>query len=318
MKLERLSLVVLCLLLVVVSCKKDDEVNDPTPVELRDRTEQQAKDNDSLVKYLNNHYYNAEELATLGNPTISDIVITKLEEGENVPTGHKLLNDDKETIDIVYSETDYQVYVLRLNQGGGNKKPTFADDIRLLYEGFDLDDDVFDGASTPVDFDLVSLIPGWRKVIPTFDVAAYSEEVGDGTVNYVDSGLGVMFLPSGLAYFANATGGISAYSPIIFKFQLLQTFENDHDGDGIPSYLEDLYKADGTPGSDGEFTVNLEDLTDPNDDDTDGDSIPDYFDSDDDGDGIPTKDEDANGDGDLMNDDTNGNGIPNYLDPEDK
>ncbi|WP_223548025.1 FKBP-type peptidyl-prolyl cis-trans isomerase [Aestuariivivens sp. NBU2969] len=311
MKIERLALVVLCTLIGIVSCKKDDNGSDITPVEVRDRTEQQMADNDSLVEYLNNHYYNSEVLAGLEDPSLSDIVITKLEDGESIPTGHKRLMDDIETNDLVYAETDYKVYILRLNQGGGIKSPTFADEVRIFYEGFLLSGEVFDSASTPVDFDLVSLIPGWRKVIPTFNVAESFLEVGDGTVDYKNTGLGVMFLPSGLGYFSNATSAIPAYSPIIFKFELVQMFENDHDGDGILSYLEDL-------NGDGEFIVNTEDLTDAADDDTDGDSIPDYADNDDDGDGILTKDEDIDGDGDPRNDDTNGNGVPNYLDPEDK
>ena len=59
--------------------------------------------------------------------------------------------------------------------------------------------------------------------------------------------------------------------------------ENDHDGDGIPSYLEDL-------NNDGEFTQNsAADTLDG--DDTDQNGTPNYFDADDDGDGIPTADE---------------------------
>ena len=97
--------------------------------------------------------------------------------------------------------------------------------------------------------------------------------------------------------------GIPAYSPIIFKFDLYQYFENDHDNDNVPSYLEDI---DG----DGEL----------NNDDTDGNRVPDYLDPDDDGDGIPTKNEDLDGedgkgDGDPTND-IGKNGIPKYLDPE--
>ncbi|WP_242205517.1 FKBP-type peptidyl-prolyl cis-trans isomerase [Aestuariivivens insulae] len=284
MKIEKFGLVVLCILLSIVSCKKDDKADEPTPVELRDRIEQQKADNDSLVKYLNNHYYNSEVLAGLEDPSITDIVITKLEDGETLPDGHTILMDVVETKDVVYADTDYQFYILRLNQGGGIESPTFADTARLLYEGFLFDGSVFDGASTPVDFDLVNLIPGWRKVVPTFNVAESFAEVGDGTVDYKNTGLGVMFLPSGLAYFGSSQGGIPAYSPLIFKFELLQAFEKDHDSDGIPSYLEDL-------NGDGEFTVNAKDLTDDTDDDTDGDSIPDYFDNDDDGDGILTIDE---------------------------
>ncbi|WP_242157647.1 FKBP-type peptidyl-prolyl cis-trans isomerase [Aestuariivivens sediminis] len=281
MKLEKLGLFIVSALLVAYSCKKDDGGSNVTPVELRDRTEQEAADNDSLQKYLNHHYYNSEMLAGLSDPSISDIVISKLEDGETLPAGHTMLKPVVDSIQVTYANTDYKIYVLKLNQGGGGKKPTFADNVRLFYEGFLFDGSVFDSASTPVDFDLVNLIPGWRKVIPTFNVSESFIELGDGTIDYVNGGLGVMFLPSGLAYFANATSGIPAYSPINFKFELVQAFVNDHDNDGIPSYLEDL-------NDDGEFTVNFEDLTDATDDDTDGNSIPDYFDNDDDGDGVLT------------------------------
>lgn len=285
MKIEKLGLVVLCTLLSFISCKKDDKADEPTPVELRDRTEQQKADNDSLVKYLNNHYYNSEVLAGLEDPSITDIVITKLEDGETLPDGHTILMDDVETKDVVYADTDYQFYILRLNQGGGAESPTFADNVRVLYEGFKLDDEVFDSASTPVVFDLApgtqnSVITGWGKVVPTFNVAESYVEVGDGTLDYTNTGLGVMFLPSGLCYFGGNSAGL-AYLPLIFKFELLQAFENDHDGDGVPSYLEDL-------NGDGEFIVNYEDLTDPNNDNTDGDNLPNYLDIDDDGDGILT------------------------------
>ena len=52
--------------------------------------------------------------------------------------------------------------------------------------------------------------------------------------------------------------------------------QNDHDGDGVPSYLEDL---DG----DGEFTFTG--------DNTDADNLPDFADNDDDNDGILTANE---------------------------
>jgi len=47
--------------------------------------------------------------------------------------------------------------------------------------------------------------------------------------------------------------------------------------------------------------------------DTDGDGTLDALDPDDDGDGVPTADEDANGNGYLLDDDADGDGIPDYL-----
>lgn len=305
MKLGKISLLFLTLSILVFSCKKDDNIDDPIVVEARDRGEQQLADNDSLVKYLETHYYNSDAFIGNSDPSISDIIITDLEED-----GYTLLKDAVETISIVYKgvDTSYDFYVLRLNQGGGDS-PNFTDNIKVLYEGFLLDGTIFDKNDVvESSFDLLGVVEGWRRVMPLFNTAESFIEVGDGTINYLNSGLGVMFLPSGLGYFSGTgpTGGLSAYSPLIFKFELLRMSENDHDADGVPSYLEDL---DG----DGEFYVNFDDLTDATDDDTDGNGFANFNDSDDDGDGVLTINEDIDGDGDPTND-IGANGIPKYLD----
>lgn len=285
MNLGKIGLLILCLTVGFLSCNKSDDDVDPIAITPpRDRDEQQIIDNDSLIGYLESHYYNSAEFASNPNPSISDLTITKLADGEAVPDGSTLLKTAVETKTVNFAETVYEFYVLNLNQGGGGDSPTFADNVVVTYEGFTMDNAVFDNVATPVTFDLTSLIPGWRKVLPDFNTAESFVDNEDGTVNFINHGIGVMFLPSGLGYFNNATNNIPAYSPIIFKFELLQMFENDLDGDGIPSYLEDL-------NGDGEFTVNSENANDPDDDDTDGDFVPDYGDSDDDGDGVLTRDE---------------------------
>jgi hypothetical protein len=285
MNLRKVSLYLLCLTVGVLSCKKDDDP-DQIVIEIRDRTEQQLADMDSLQKYLQNHYYNKAEIdAAIPNVGINDIKIVKVGEDETAPDGYELLETAVGApIDTTYADTDYQYYVLKINQGGGDS-PTFADDIRVNYEGFTLNDVVFDYSVNPVDFDLATeiAVEGWRRVFPDFNTSESFTENSDGTVSYNNSGLGVMFLPSGLAYFSNASGSIAAYSPLIFKFELLQMEQNDHDGDGIPSYLEDV---------DGNGV-----LTDNTDDDTYRDNsgfirpLYNYIDNDDDGDGILTKDE---------------------------
>jgi hypothetical protein len=86
--------------------------------------------------------------------------------------------------------------------------------------------------------------------------------------------MGVMFLPSGLGYYATYSGSIPSYSNLVFKFELLQTETADHDSDNIPTYMEvieadyDLYGKD-----------------------TDEDLIVDFLDTDDDNDGTATSDE---------------------------
>ncbi len=284
MNLGKVWILILCLTLGFLSCSKsDNSTTEVTPP--RDRGEQQIVDNDSLIGYLESHYYNSSDFESNSDPSISDLIITKLVDGEAVPEGSTLLMDAPKLSmkTVIYAETEYDIYVLKLNQGGGDS-PMFSDDIVFTYEGFTLDDEVFDSAVNPVSFGLTSLVPGWRKVLPDFNTAESFIDANDGTVDFVNHGVGVMFLPSGLGYFNNTQTKIPAYSPIIFKFELLQMFENDYDGDGIPSYLEDL-------NHDGEFTVNYENNKDTTDDDTDGDFYADYEDTDDDGDGILTKDE---------------------------
>ncbi len=287
MKLRRIALVMVCLVTCFLSCNKDDGGTDPVVIEDRDRTEQQVTDKADLLEYLETHYYNSSEFEALTNPTIQDLKITKLVEGTDVPDGGTLLKDatNLETIETTFADTDYEYYILRLKQGSGVGSPTLADNVVATYEGFTISDVIFDLAINPIGFDLSGTVIGWSRVFPQFNVAESFVENGDGTVSFVNQGMGVMFLPSGLGYYSNPPdgSGIPAYSPLIFKFELLQTSQNDHDNDGIPSYLED---ADGN----GDLFDNTdEDFTSTNS----GFLVPiyDYQDSDDDGDGILTRDE---------------------------
>jgi hypothetical protein len=201
-----------------------------------------------------------------------------------------------------------------------------------------MDDEVFENSVNPVDFDLISAIPGWNRVIPQFKTSNAFSNNNDGSITFDNYGIGVMFLPSGLGYFNSATTGISSYSCLVFKFELFQYKIMDHDNDFIPSYMEDE-----------------DDNMDVFDDNTDEDRFYNFDDNDDDGDGYktfrevlyteytdtsrsalesqlqaltplnsnqfftPIEDED---DGTfsaklITLEDTNGNGIPNYLDSED-
>ena len=290
MTLRKICFFVLCLILSFSSCKKDDPA-DLEPIEIRDRTEQQVVDNAAILDYLETHYYNAAAFENNLDPSISDLIITD----EQVdPTYVKLIDAVGAPRETFFAETTYEYYVLVLNQGGGINSPTFADQVGVLYEGFlmDEDDTIFDSAVNPVPFNLVGngndvsgVIAGWRKVLPEFNVAESFMANGDGTGNYINSGLGVMFLPSGLAYFSNSPStAIPAYSPLAFKFELLGMAEIDFDNDGIPNFMEDIVDLEN-----GEYVV----YADANeaDDDTDGDGLPNYVDTDDDGDGILTKDE---------------------------
>lgn len=266
------NLLLICLLIIsIISCTPDEDTI--TSVPENDRTEQQVIDNDTLVHYLNSHYYNAAEVNALANPTISDVVITELLEGETLPTGAALLMSDVERKTTTYLDVEYDYYILKIKQGEGAASPRFCDKVRVKYAGSLMDGEEFEVKLNPIDFDLASVIPGWNRVFPEFNVGTFMTN-SDGTVSYDGHGMGVMFLPSGLGYYATYSPSIPTYSNLVFKFELLQTETMDHDSDNIPTYMEvneadyDLYGQD-----------------------TDEDLIADFLDIDDDGDGTATSDE---------------------------
>jgi hypothetical protein len=146
---------------------------------------------------------------------------------------------------------------------------------------------LFEEVTYPNDFlSLFETITGWGEVFPEFKTGTYKKHevngIPDGTIDYSGFGAGVMFLPSGLAYYNTAKASIPAYSPLVFSFKLYDIQRLDQDNDGIPSYLEDL-------NNDGYMRVLP--ATDMNQyvDDTDKDGIPNFYDVDDDGDNYTTK-----------------------------
>lgn len=289
-KTLRLSLILLTLTMVLISCSSDDD-NGSTFV-AADRTEQQVIDDAVILQYLSSHYYNSSFFESGSDFKYTDIIISELSvdlngEYEDLEdtVNNTLLIDAVETRTATYYDVEYKYYVLNLNQGEGDT-PKFTDFVRARYEGSSINEEVggeeavFDSAITPAGFNLqsdfvsiVGVIKAWQLVMPTFSAAESFGIDSSGNVNYSNPGLGMMFVPSGLGYFSGSTTGAS-YDNLIFKFELLQTETVDHDDDGIPSYIEDLNE-------------NL----DIEDDDTDEDGFFNFIDNNDDGDNVFTIDE---------------------------
>ncbi len=286
-KALKLGLCLFALATFFISCEEEDD--SPTVIETRDRTEQQMADSDSLIDFLSTHYYNSSFFETGLDHKYTDIIITELPQDPDTGEYLDMPDPDNNTllIDAVgaprtttYFDTEYEYYVLNLNQGGGDS-PKFTDRVSVRYEGTSVTtDEIFDVIATPQVLNLQGnfistsgVIKAWQLVIPEFNSASDFSIGNDGIVNYGDFGLGVMFVPSGLGYFSNSTTG-AQYDNLIFKFELLRFEEEDHDGDGIPSYIEDL-----------------DDDLDVSNDDTDDNDFPDFIDLDDDGDGVATFDE---------------------------
>ena len=267
------------------SCSKNDNDAEITPP--RDYAVQYKTDLTDIEEYLNNNYI--EDVS----PDV-DTKITKIPAGGTQPsimsylnnTGFpKLLSRPVELHDITY-----KVYYLVLREGVG-QSPSNVDAVLAAYSGNYLArqtvSEVTTLNATPFEevkypqqmLSLFSVITGWSEIFPKFKTGTYTSNA-DGTVTHKDFGAGVMFIPSGLGYYSSGSASIPAYAPLVFSFKLFEIQRLDQDGDGIPSYLEDV---DG----DGYMRVLATGVDNP--DDTDKDGIPDFVDVDDDGDNYTTK-----------------------------
>ncbi len=255
--------------LFLASCNKDDDAKITPP---REYTEVYAEDIVKIEDYLNSH---SIVVTKDGNGDVTDVVFGETSE-TNLPsimdqTEYPILHKIVRKHDI-----DYKVYYLKLDTKGDTdldgKKPSGADKVLTTYKGYNLDNTGFDSSNFGTFFDLTGVISGWQYIIPEFRSGDNSFN-NDGTTNFTNYGSGVMFVPSGLAYFNSSSSGIGTYASLIFTFNLHQVIYLDHDNDGILSRYEFGFNTDGTVI------------------DTDGDGVPDYVDVDDDNDGYLTKEE---------------------------
>ncbi|TBX65762.1 FKBP-type peptidylprolyl isomerase [Flavobacterium silvisoli] len=297
--------------LLVVSCSKSDSSSEP----LRDYTEQYTKDIANIETFMKTHY-----MTVVNNPNGEDdldVTFTKITATNNqvsiwdqtqYPIRTREITVKQNNVDVAY-----KIYYIPL-RGEVNrssspaadlaKAPCNVDQVLAAYRGeyiYNGSEGIiskqFEESKNPETFFNLygGVIRGWSEVFPNFRAGSYAENP-DGTVSFSDFGAGIMFLPSGLAYFSGTGsqgGAFPSYSPLIFSFKLIEIKRNDQDKDGIPSYLEDLdndgYVATLATGvanpdnSDGVAVLM------PNGKYTKTDEIPDFLDVDDDNDEVMTK-----------------------------
>ena len=280
------------------SCSK----NDTTPITPpRDYAVQYAADITDIEEYLKTNYITVVNQP--GSADDQDVTISKITDAATQPSIYSYLNQTTFpkllSRDVSLHDITYKLYYLVLREGTG-QAPCNVDGVLASYRGDYLSRVVTTGTNTELTstkfeevkypqtmLSLFSTITGWGETFPQFKTGTYTSNA-DGTVSHNDFGAGVMFIPSGLAYYNSGSGSIPAYSPLIFSFKLYEIQRLDQDGDGIPSYQEDI-------NGDGYMRILATGVVNP--DDTDGDGIPNFADVDDDGDNYTTKIEikDANG-----------------------
>ena len=250
---------------ILTNCTTTDDEIPATPI--NDFGEQYTTDTANIKKFLQTHSVTVDANNNVtGYPAVLPADIANSIWGA-VDAIHKPSLLERT---ITYNGTNYIVYYLKLNQGIGDY-PCNVDSAQVDYIGSLLPTVASDAVATPfqigdnkIFFNLnpflqQPVIRGWSEIIPQFNAAT--------TLNSFDYGAGVMFIPSGFAYFNASSTKIPSYSPLIFSFKLFGVIHLDQDNDGILSVNEDL-NADRyvtTEDTDGDGRANFNDGDDDND-----------------------------------------------------
>lgn len=122
----------------------------------------------------------------------NDELITSYLDDNNITTAQRMANG---------------LYI-KIDEPGNDNVPNVNSTIVIDYQGYLLNDEVFDSSferGVPNTFPLAALIEGWQIGLQSF---------GEG-------GEGMLFIPSNLAFGRNGTGNIPSNAPIAFDIQLI-------------------------------------------------------------------------------------------------
>lgn len=303
----KLYFIALAAVSILFSCDKSSSGSDYEL--LHDYGVQYQYDMSVIEDYLKTHYIES----IIDNPGGIDDQDIKLTKITDAGTQQAIWDSPMlKYVDVERHTMTYRIYYIQQREGVG-QNPSRVDRVFTSFDGGYLrmgeEPTRFQYDQNPsLYYPLHSTIFGWAEVFRLFkdgDLVG-NEEGNPNPASYQNFGAGVMFLPSGLAYYNSATATVPAYAQLMFKFKLYDVKLDDQDGDGIYSNDEDV-------NQNGIFT----------DDDTDGDGIVNFLDSDDDGDGHLTRNEikDASGElypfelvPDCSGNNSNPNRVKRYLD----
>ncbi|UII76418.1 hypothetical protein LV716_01125 [Flagellimonas sp. HMM57] len=313
--------VFVCLFCIILftSCNNDDNGVTPESVPPRVVSEVAPENDEEIQEFLKTHFYNYDEFRV---PPVDFDFKIRIDTIAGDNADKKSLWEEIEIDSIKISSAQFGLddgeedivhryyYLIARNGEGGN--PTIADSTFLKYEGTLLDGTLFDGSTRFLWQELPFFLRGFSNGVSKISSGTTDQitQNADGTISISNSGIGLVVMPSGLAYYNEIRGNIPQYAPLLFKLEVgLFVEDTDNDNDGIPSILEDL-DGDGNLFNDNtdlqsEIDARLQT------------AFPNFRDADDDGDGKLTRDEISDEEGNIIipYPDSNNDGIPDYLDP---
>ena len=280
---------------ILIQCDDTTRSVIPPP---RDFQDQRTADNDSIISFLQSHYYNYEDYANAASGERVEFTIDSLINApDKTPMIDQVVEHEVQVKDQDGNFIAHSMYVIPNVREGVGDSPTIADEVYITYKGMFLDGYSFDQSEQQIWLMGLSTVQGFYELYPFIKRGTWEVDPATGLITFDGFGTAVAIMPSALGYYGSQSAP-REYAPLIFAVDLYTFATADHDEDSVPTSEEDI---------DGNYH-----FTDDADD-TDGDGIPNYLDNDDDGDGVLTIDEyDVNADG--VADDSDGDGTPDYLD----
>lgn len=232
------------------SCDDDTNNRFVNPFADINHEELAISDNDTIVKFLKNNYYDAA-----------------LDSVKTLVAGKTSLFEDNEKLTIMNAkrnDIDYKLYVYRTREGNpidpihgkpsddkGN--PSVSDSIYTKYSGQTIISSselstLFDSNTVGAWFSYEILaVRGWSFGFKNFKGGYLKkEDNGDtynGPITYLEGGKGILFIPSGLSYTSinpNNYTSTLVNQNLMFSIELLDFIKDtDHDNDGKASSEED-------------------------------------------------------------------------------
>ena len=144
-KKSYLLIILLCInISFLSSCKKDDS-SDEDAVPKRDLAEQYIAENDSIIEFMQTHFYNYTDFENIGSNQNPELIIDTIA-GDNA--NKTSIYDQVKSIEIEVKDDDdnivvHKLYYEVLREGSGDN-PTVADSVFVTYKGLLFDNTVFD------------------------------------------------------------------------------------------------------------------------------------------------------------------------------
>lgn len=224
--MKKLGFALLGLLLVLSACSKDDSNKIEPP---RDRGEEAVNALTEIEDYLKSHTYNYEDFENPGDGFDFKIKLDSIGNSGKIPlidmVQYKMVEDPFEP------EVEYRLYYLEAKKGGGESLAN-AKSVAVSYDMYRMINEEKIGTSSLMSIQLdESFIKGLVEALKEFNVGTGFVENSDGTLEFFDYGVGVVFIPSGLAYYSNPPGGsnIGAYNQLIYTFKTYSSVEKEEE-----------------------------------------------------------------------------------------